>query len=242
MAGMIYVVGIGPGSEDYLTPRARKAIINSDVIVGYKVYIELIQNLIQTQEVISNGMKQEIDRVKKVIELAKEGKTVSLVSSGDAGVYGMAGPVYQLAEEMGVDAEIEVVPGVTAVLAAASRLGAPLMHDFVVISLSDLLTPWEKIVKRLHAAGEGDFVVSLYNPRSKKRRSHLIEAQEILLKYRKPETPVGIVWNGTREKEEMLVTTLAQIPHEEVNMFATLIIGNSETYISKGRIITPRGY
>lgn len=242
MVGKILVVGIGPGGLEYMTMRARKAIEMADVVVGYKVYIELIESLLQDQQVIGSHMKQEMDRVRKVIELAMAGKTVALVSSGDAGVYGMVGPVYEEIQKQGLDLEVEVIPGVTAILAAGAALGAPLMHDFAVISLSDLLTPWEKIVKRLHAAGEGDFIVGLYNPRSKKRLSQLVEAQEILLKYRSPETPVGIVWSGTRENERKMVTTLSEIPHEEVDMFATLVIGNSESYQFGGKIITPRGY
>lgn len=176
------------------------------------------------------------------LELAMEGKTVALISSGDAGVYGMAGLIYELIEQSALDIEVEVIPGITAILAAAAELGAPLMQDFAAISLSDLMTPWETIRQRLHAAGQGDFVIGIYNPRSKKRQRQLIEAQKILLQYRSPSTPVGIIWNGTRSGQRKLVTTLFQIPIEEVDMFATLIIGNSETYSSRGRMITPRGY
>ena len=240
MSGKIYVVGLGPGGLEYLTPRAIEAITISEVVIGYKVYINLIRDILSHKTIIKSGMKQEIDRVEKAFQMAKKGKKVALVSSGDAGVYGMAGPVCEMAERE--DVEVEVIPGITAVLAAAAGLGAPLMHDFAIISLSDLLTPWEKILKRLHAAGEGDFIVGLYNPRSKRRKNHLRKAQEILLKYRSPDTPVGIVWKGTRYGEKKLITRLDDIPHEKVNMFATLIIGNSETYIADGRIVTPRGY
>lgn len=242
MAGKIYVIGIGPGSLDHLTGQALRAITCSEVIVGYRLYIELVRDCIGNQQVVTSGMMQEEKRAREVIELAREGKTVALISSGDAGVYGMAGLIYELIEQSLLDIEVEVIPGITAVLAAAAELGAPLMQDFAVISLSDLMTPWETIRRRIHAAGEGDFVVGIYNPRSAKRQRQLVEAQEILLQYRSPSTPVGIIWNGTRPSQRKLVTTLLRIPFAEVDMFATLIIGNSETYESRGRIITPRGY
>ncbi len=242
MSGKIFVIGIGPGNLDYLTERARAVIQLADVVVGYKVYVQLIEELIDQQRVLVSGMKQEMERVTEVVELARTGLNVAIVSSGDAGVYGMAGPIYELLSRVEEEIEVEVIPGVTAILAAAASLGAPLMHDFAVISLSDLLTPWEKIVTRLHLAAKGDFVVGIYNPRSKQRHQHLVEAQKIFLEYRSVDTPVGILWSSTRAEERRLITTLDKIPHEEVNMFATLIIGNSESYISGDVIVTPRGY
>ncbi len=242
MSGKIFVIGIGPGNLDYLTERARAVIQLADVVVGYKVYVQLIEELIDRQRVLVSGMKQEMERVTEVVELARTGLNVAIVSSGDAGVYGMAGPIYELLSRVEEEIEVEVIPGVTAILAAAASLGAPLMHDFAVISLSDLLTPWEKIVTRLHLAAKGDFVVGIYNPRSKQRHQQLVEAQKIFLEYRSVDTPVGILWSSTRAEERRLITTLDKIPHEEVNMFATLIIGNSESYISGDVIVTPRGY
>ncbi len=233
------MVGLGPGDRDLLAPAALEAIRIADVVVGYKTYLDLIEDLLKDKEVVSSGMRREIDRSKTAIELAQQGKIVAVVSSGDPGVYGMAGIVLEMAKDI---VEVEVVPGVTAATAAAAALGAPLMHDFAVISLSDLLTPWVKIMTRLEAAGLGDFVVVLYNPKSKGRQTHIETAREILLWHKDPETPVGIVRCAKRGKEEVVITTLKDMLKEEIDMLTTVIIGNSQTKIENGKMVTPRGY
>lgn len=233
------MVGLGPGDRDLLAPAALEAIRIADVVVGYKTYLDLIEDLLKDKEVVSSGMRREIDRSKTAIELAQQGKIVAVVSSGDPGVYGMAGIVLEMAKDT---VEVEVVPGVTAATAAAAALGAPLMHDFAVISLSDLLTPWVKIMTRLEAAGLGDFVVVLYNPKSKGRQTHIETAREILLWHKDPETPVGIVRCAKRGKEEVVITTLKDMLKEEIDMLTTVIIGNSQTKIENGKMVTPRGY
>lgn len=235
---MIYVIGIGPGSYETMTHEAISAIENSDVIVGYKTYINLIEDLINGKEIVSNGMKQEIDRVKKAIEISKTGKVVSVISSGDAGVYGMAGLVLEMSE----DEDVRVISGVTASTAAASVLGAPLMHDFCHISLSDLLTPLELIYKRVELAAEGDFVICLYNPKSNGRPHYLEKAFDIIKKYKNSSTPVGIVKNATRENQEVHICTLDTINYELVDMLSIVIVGNGSTYIKDDKIITRRGY
>lgn len=244
MAGKIYVVGIGPGLVEHMTNAAREAIEKSEIIVGYKTYIEIVKEIISEKEIYSNGMTKEIDRCKKAIELAKEGKTVSVISSGDAGIYGMAGIILELLENEEEKVKVEIVPGVTALNAAASSLGAPLMHDFCVISLSDLLTDWNLIEKRIENAAAADFVIGIYNPKSKGRPHNIDKAREIILKYRKPSTPVGIVTNAKRENESIKVTTLEDMLKEEINMFTVVIVGNSKSYITgdNEKIITPRGY
>jgi len=240
MSAKLYCIGLGPGGPDHCTPAATKAIESSDVIVGYKTYIDLIPHLLTGKQVLSSGMKREIDRCREAIEEAAKGRSVALISSGDSGIYGMAGLVLELLE--GRDIAVEVVPGVSAVQAAASRLGAPLMHDFAVISLSDLMTPWSLIRSRLDAAGRADFVVALYNPRSKGRTTQIGEAQEILLRHRASETPVGIVRNACREGESIIYTTLGRMAIEEIDMLSLVMIGNSCTRMEAGRMLTPRGY
>ncbi|WP_326906492.1 precorrin-3B C(17)-methyltransferase [Sedimentibacter sp. MB31-C6] len=235
---MIYVVGIGPGGHETMTHEARSTIQKSDVIVGYKTYIDLIKDLIKEKQVVSNGMKQEIDRVKKAVEISKTGKTVAVISSGDAGVYGMAGLVLEMAEEE----KVEIISGVTASTAAAAVLGAPLMHDFCHISLSDLLTPLELIYKRIELASEGDFVICLYNPRSKGRPDYLKNAFEIMRKFKSGSTPVGIVKNAERENQEVHICTIDTIDYELVDMLSIVIVGNGSTYIKNNTIITKRGY
>ncbi len=237
--GKVYVIGIGPGLPEYRSPASVEAIRTSDVIVGYKTYIDLIEDLIDNQEVSSSGMRKEVDRCAHVLDLAKTGKTVSLVSSGDAGVYGMAGIMLEMADD---SVEIEVVPGITAANAAAACLGAPLMHDYAVISLSDLLTDWELIKKRLHHASEGDFVIALYNPRSKGRQTQIIEAREIMMKSKAATTPVGIVRNAKRDDQSVVVTTLEEMLSHEIDMFSMVIIGNQKSFIKDGKMVTPRGY
>lgn len=237
----LYIVGIGPGDLKHMTFEARDAIESSDVVVGYDTYLKLIDPLLANKIVVSSGMTKEVERCREAIRLAGEGRTVALVSSGDAGVYGMAGLVLELAPPEPV--EVVVVPGVSAVQAAAAVLGAPLMHDFAVISLSDLLTPWELIEQRLEAAASANFVVALYNPRSKGRTRHIERAREILLRSRAQETPVGIVRNACRDNEDKIVTTLADMPVERIDMFSLVIVGNSATFVDKqGRMVTPRGY
>lgn len=237
----LFIVGIGPGDLRHMTFEARDAIGSSDVVVGYETYLKLIESLLVDKNVVSSGMTKEVERCREAIRLAGEGRTVALVSSGDAGVYGMAGLVLELESPEGV--EVIIVPGVSAVQAAAAVLGAPLMHDFAVISLSDLLTPLELIERRLEAAASADFVVALYNPRSKGRTRHIERAREILLRSRAPETPVGIVRNACRDNEEKIVTTLADLPLERIDMFSLVIVGNSATFVDgHGRMVTPRGY
>jgi adenosylcobyric acid synthase len=246
----LFVVGIGPGGLNHMTFEARESIEKADVVVGYKTYLEFIEPLLVGKEVVSSGMMREVERCAEALDLAASGKSVALVSSGDSGIYGMAGLALELAEAT-VDGapspyegvEIAVVPGVSAVQAAASVLGAPLMHDFAVISLSDLLTPLDKIRKRLRAAADADFVVALYNPRSKGRVTQIEEAVEIFAAARGPQVPVGIVRNACRDGEERIVTTLGEMLSHPIDMFSIVIIGNASTRISaEGRIITPRGY
>lgn len=241
---LIEVVGIGPGGREHLTGRAEDALARAEVVVGYTFYLELVADLIAGKETVSTGMTREIDRCAKAIELALAGKRVAVVSTGDPGVYGMAGLVLELLEKLDPERTVEVVivPGVSAAGAAASVVGAPLMSDYAVVSLSDLLTPWETIEKRLDAAGLGDFAVALYNPRSRKRADHLARAAQILVRHRSPETPVGVVRNALREGQSATVTTLGEVAECEVDMMSIVIVGNSATRIIRGRIVTPRGY
>lgn len=240
--GTLYVVGTGPGAADYLTPAAQKAIANSTLIVGYRTYLDLVSEIIADKEVLSSSMMQEVDRVKTAIEAAEDGKTVTLVSGGDPGIYAMAGLVYDIASATASEVEIKVVAGIAALNSCAERLGAPLMHDFACISLSDLLTPWELIETRLEAAASADFVIVIYNPKSKKRTWQLKKASEIIMKYRDGSTPAGIVKSATRENEKVMLTTLADLDPENVDMQSTVIIGNSNTYVWRGKMVTPRGY
>lgn len=235
----IYVVGIGPGNIENMTFEAYNALKKSDIIIGYKTYIELVKEEFKDKELISSPMKKEVDRCKEVMELAKKGKVVSLISSGDAGVYGMAGIMLEVATE---DYEVEVIPGVTACNAAAAVVGAPIMHDSVNISLSDLLTDWELIKKRVALASDGDFVIALYNPKSNGRVTQLEEAREIMLKYKKKETVVAIVKNAKRENQSVVLTDLGHMLEFEVDMLTTVIIGNSNSFVKNGKMITPRGY
>lgn len=238
--GKIYLVGMGPGNLDGMTPAAAEAVRRSDVLCGYTLYIDLLESHFPGKEIITTPMRQEILRCQLALQKAEEGKTVAMLCSGDAGIYGMAGPVLSLADGSGT--EIEIVPGVTAAISGAALLGAPLMNDFCVISLSDLLTPWETIEKRLRCAGEGDFSIAVYNPRSKKRADHLRRACDILLETRKPDTVCGWVRNIGREGQEAHVTTLSELRDAELDMFSTVFIGSSETRNIGGRMVTPRGY
>ena len=237
----LYVVGLGPGGADGMTVRAKTAIEASDVVVGYTVYIDLIRDLFPDKTFLTTPMRREVERVRLALETAAQGKTVAMVCSGDAGVYGMSGLCEEL-QSAYPDVAIETVPGVSAVLSGAAILGAPLMHDFAVISLSDLLTPWEKIEKRLLAAAEADFVICLYNPSSRKRHDYLSRACDLVLRFASPETVCGVAKNIGREGEETTILPLKALRDTEVDMFSTVFIGNSQTKIINGKMVTPRGY
>lgn len=240
--GKLYVVGFGPGGYEHMTAKAIEVIRKADVVTGYTTYVNILKEYFPDKQYLATPMMQEVKRCEMAVEEAKKDQVVAMVSSGDSGIYGMAGIIYQVAEEKQADIEIETVPGVTAASAAASVLGAPLMHDFAVISLSDLMTPLELIMKRVDCAGQGDLIVCLYNPKSRKRTGYVEQAADILLKYRKKETPVGIVRNAGRKGESACVTTLEGLKDAEIDMFSVVIIGNSQTYVRGGRMITPRGY
>ena len=237
----VYAVGLGPGGKEMMTEEAISAIEMSDVICGYTVYVDLITSMFPEKETFTTPMKKEIDRCKWALETAQSGKTVAMVCSGDSGVYGMAGLLLQLLHSY-KDVEVEVVPGITAAISGAAVLGAPVGHDFCVISLSDLLTPWELIVKRLELAAEGDFITCLYNPRSKKRIEHLTTACNIMLKHRSEDTVCGWVKNIGREGEEYRICTLKELDNEPIDMFTTVFIGSSQTKLVDGKMVTPRGY
>jgi precorrin-3B C17-methyltransferase len=242
MKGKLHVVGFGPGGREHMTFKAAEVIENADVVTGYTTYVNMIKPYFPDKTYKATGMMKEVDRCKMAIEDAMSGMDVAMISSGDSGIYGMAGIIYQLADEMKADIEIDTVPGITAASTAASVLGAPLMHDLAIISLSDLMTPIDLIMKRVDCAGQGDMIVCLYNPKSKGRTEYLNQTQQILLKYRSADTPVGIVRNAGREDEHKEITTLGDLDKAEVDMFCMVIIGNSQTYVSNDRMITPRGY
>ena len=243
-AGKVSVIGIGPGLTDHMTAKASEALEESDVVIGYRLYVEQVRNLLGRQEIIASSMGKEVERCRLAVDKAGEGKKVALVSGGDPGIYGMSGLLLQLAGEKAPDLDVEIIPGVTAAGAAAALLGAPLMHDFAVISLSDLLTPWELIEKRLEAAAGADFVIVLYNPRSRGRSDLLNRAREIILKHRQGSTPVGIVRGAGRDNQKQWETTLQDLTAliEVVDMASLVIIGNSQTYWDGSKMITPRGY
>jgi precorrin-3B C17-methyltransferase len=236
------VVGIGPGHPLDRTLRAEKALESAEVLVGYKRYLDLLEDVSHGKELVSSGMTKEKERCEKAIELAAAGKRVALVSSGDSGVYGMAGLALEMMSTRGVRIPVEIVPGVTAATALASRLGAPLMLDFACISLSDLLAPWETIRKRLEAVASADLVTVLYNPRSKKRVTQLEEAVRIFLSYRGEQAPVGIGAALGTPEESVIITTLGNLLSCDVNMRSTVIIGNSSSKVTDGFFLTPRGY
>jgi len=241
--GRLTVVGTGPGALDLMTPRASEALTTAEIVVGYKTYLDLVSScLSEGQEVISSAMMQEIDRCRKALELADAGHRVALVCGGDPGIYAMAGLVYELVRETGSSSRIEVVPGIAALNSCAAILGAPLMHDFAAVSLSDLLTPWEMIEKRLQAAAMADFVTVIYNPKSKKRTAQIVRAREIMLEHRPPQTPVGIVSAATRANETVALSSLESFLEEEIGMQSTVIIGNSATFVHDDKMVTPRGY
>ena len=237
----LYVIGIGPGDFEQMTGRAAEAMKKSDVIVGYTVYVDLVKPYFPDSSFLATPMMKEVERCRIAFEEAEKGKTVSMICSGDAGVYGMAGLMY----EVGVDyphTELEIIPGVTAASSGAAVLGAPLIHDFCLISLSDLLTPWEKIENRILGASQADFVICLYNPSSHKRRDYLQKACDLMLRYKSPETVCGTVSRIGREGEEARVMTLKELRDAEVDMFTTVFVGNSQTKEINGKMVTPRGY
>ena len=241
--GKIIVAGIGPGSKEDITPAVLDAVREADAIVGYKYYFQFIEPYVKEGcECIDTGMKKERERAEQAFLLAEQGKTVVVISSGDAGLYGMAPLIYEMKQQQLSDIEIQTLPGISAFQKAASLLGAPVGHDICLISLSDLMTPWEVIERRIKAAAVGDFVTAIYNPKSHGRYWQIYRLQELFLKYRSAETPVGFVRQAGREEQEIKVTTLEQFDPEEVDMFTVILIGNSQSYIADGQIITPRGY
>jgi cobalt-precorrin 5A hydrolase/precorrin-3B C17-methyltransferase len=244
--GQLWLVGIGPGALDQMTPAAQRAIAQADVVIGYSLYVDLIRPLLRPGQIIEHfPITQEIQRSNRAIELATWGLTVAVVSSGDCGIYGMAGLVLEHLHAQAWDGKtptVQIFPGITAMQAAASRIGAPLMHDFCAISLSDVLTPWPVIENRLHAAAQADFVIALYNPKSRNRTNQIAIAQGILLRHRKSDTPVALVRSAYRDDEQVTLTTLADYLHHPIDMLTTVLIGNSHTRNHAEWMITPRGY
>ena len=237
----IYVVGIGPGEYEKMTIQAAKALESCDVIVGYTVYVDLVKDHFPGKEFLTTPMRRETERCRLAFEQAAAGKTTAMICSGDAGVYGMSGLMLEIGEEF-PQVEVEMVSGVTAAVAGAAVLGAPLIHDFAVISLSDLLTPWEKIEKRLLLAAEADFVICLYNPSSKKRHDYLQRACDLMLRSKEEDTVCGTVSQIGREGEQMRLCTLRELRDLQVDMFTTVFVGNSQTRAVNGHMVTPRGY
>lgn len=244
--GKIMLVGLGPGAVEHMTGRARAAIAEADTIIGYVTYVRLVADLIDGKEVIKKSMTEELDRAIEALDRARQGKKVALISSGDAGVYGMAGPTFEVLFQAGwtpeSDIEVEIVPGASALNTCAALVGAPLTHDFCAISLSDLLTPWPTIARRLDAVAYADFVVALYNPKSGRRTRQIQEAQRIFLRHRDPKTPVAIVKSAFRPKQRLEFTTLEKMAEADIGMLSTVLIGNSNTFIRDGLMVTPRGY
>ena len=237
----VYVVGLGPGAEEQMTVRAQKVLEHCPVLIGYNVYIDLVKEQFPDKIFLSTPMRKEPERCRMAFEEAEKGQDVAMICSGDAGVYGMAGLIFEIGKEY-PSIQIEVVPGITAASGGAAVLGAPLMHDFAVISLSDLLTPWEKIEKRIRGAAMADFVICLYNPSSRKRADYLKKACEYILEYQSPDTVCGYVRNIGREGEDAHILTLSELKDTEVDMFTTVYIGNSQTRNVDGKMVTPRGY
>ena len=241
--GKIIIAGIGPGSKEDITPAVLEAVRQADVVVGYQYYFQFIEQYLKPDcKCIDTGMKKERERAEQAFEYAEKGHTVVVISSGDAGIYGMTPLIYQMRDERKADIEIEALPGISAFQKAASLLGAPIGHDMCIISLSDLMTPWEVIERRIKAAATGDFVTAVYNPKSHGRYWQLYRLQEIFLQERSPKTPVGYVRQAGREEQEIKVTTLSDFDPEDVDMFTVILIGNSQSYLSDGKMITPRGY
>lgn len=244
--GILYVVGIGPGAQQHTTPEALAAIADAELVVGYSTYIRLVSDLIQGKEVVRTGMTEEIGRARTAVERARDGATVALVSSGDAGIYGMAGLVFQVLKEMqwkrGDSPELRIVPGITALSSCASVVGAPLVHDFCAISLSDLLTPWPVIARRIEAAASADFVIALYNPASGRRTRQIVAAQQIIRGFRDGTTPVALVKSAYRKLQQSALTDLDHFLEYEIGMLTTVLIGSSNTFVFEGYMVTPRGY
>jgi precorrin-3B C17-methyltransferase len=244
--GKLNIVGIGPGNEDYITPASLRAIQEAEIVIGYSTYIKLVQHLLSDKQIIRTGMTEEIRRAQLAIEESKKGKIVSIISSGDAGVYGMASLIFQVLEEMGWkksdDPEIHIYPGITAINACASLIGAPLGHDFCSISLSDLLTPWPIIRKRIELAAQADFVIGFYNPASGRRQKQIVEAKEIIEQYRPGTTPVALIKSAYRERQHIIISDLDHFLDYEIGMLTTVIVGNTNTRFFEGYIYTPRGY
>ena len=246
MTGTLYIVGIGPGDPELLTPFARRILQQVRVVIGYDGYLKLLRPLLddKRQRIEGRALSQETERAALAVQYSRQGRDVAVVSSGDAGVYGMAGVVFEWLREnpWSIVPPIEVIPGISAIQAAAARVGAPIMHDFAVISLSDLLTPWPNIIRRLHHAAQGDFVLGLYNPRSAKRQHQIEKARDIFLRYRDPGTPVAVVRNAYRTEESVIMSDLAHFLDHRVDMFSIVIVGNSQSMNWKGRFVKPRGY
>lgn len=239
------VVGLGPGSPDYMSEACRRALEAAELIVGYKTYIDLVVPLYPHKNYFQTGMRGEQERCREALRLASSGQRVALVCSGDAGVYGLASLIYELApdyQEIDIAEDIQIIPGISAALSGAALLGSPLTNDFVVLSLSDLLTPWELICQRLEAAGQGDFCLAIYNPGSKSRVDHLRQAVDILLKYRSPHTVCGITRQIGRPEEASQLMCLADLRDYQADMFTTIFVGNSQTQAIQGKMVTPRGY
>ncbi len=244
--GILYVVGIGPGSKQHCTAAALAAIADAEIIVGYGTYLSLVRDLLAGKEVYKSGMTEEIGRARAAVERARDGAKVALISSGDAGIYGMAGLVFEVLRTMGwtrdASPELRIIPGVTAISSCASLLGAPLIHDFCAISLSDLLTPWPAIAKRIEAAAQADFVIGLYNPASGRRTRQIVEAHDIVSRYREGSTPVGLVKSGYRTIQNVVLSDLDHFLEYEIGMLTTVLIGSSNTFSFEGYMVTPRGY
>jgi precorrin-3B C17-methyltransferase len=244
--GKIMLVGLGPGGQEHLTARARAAIAEADTVIGYATYIRLVADLLVGKEVIKKAMTEELDRASAAFDRARQGRNVALISSGDAGVYGMAGPTFELLFQAGWTPdsaiEVEIVPGASALNSCAALVGAPLTHDFCAISLSDLLTPWPTIARRLDAVARADFVVALYNQKSGRRARQIVEAQRLFLRHRDPRTPVAVVKSAYRSQQQIEFTTLAKMDQAEIGMVTTVLIGNSSTFVRHGLMVTPRGY
>jgi precorrin-3B C17-methyltransferase len=245
-SGMLSIVGIGPGAAEHTTPAALRAIQEADLIVGYTTYIRLVRDLIAGKEVVKTGMTEEIGRARAAVERARDGAKVAIISSGDAGVYGMAGLVFQVLQEIGwrrgESPELRLIPGMTALNATASLVGAPLGHDFCAISLSDLLTPWPVIARRIEAAAAADFVIGLYNPASGRRTRQIVEAQQIIARHRAGATPVALVKSAYRKLQEVELTDVAHFLDFEIGMLTTVLVGSSNTFVYEGYMVTPRGY
>jgi precorrin-3B C17-methyltransferase len=244
--GTLSIVGIGPGASAHTSPAALEAIAAADLIVGYVTYIKLVRHLIEGKDVIKTGMTEEIGRARAAVERARDGAKVAIISSGDAGIYGMAGLVFQVLKEMGwtrdASPELRIIPGITALSSCGSLVGAPLGHDFCAVSLSDLLTPWPVIARRVEAAASADFVIGLYNPASGRRTRQIVEAHDIIAKYRPGTTPVALVKSAYRKLESAILTDLDRFLDYEIGMLTTVLVGSSNTFVFEGYMVTPRGY